>query len=90
MNQTHHYRSVFISDLHLGTRHAQAGQLLEFLRDVECEHLFLVGDIIDGWRLKKKFYWPSSHNDIVWRLLKRAKRGMTRLRTAWINRCRAG
>ncbi|PZP14254.1 MAG: UDP-2,3-diacylglucosamine hydrolase, partial [Sphingomonas hengshuiensis] len=42
---------------------------------VDSETMYLVGDIIDGWRLKKKFYWPAAHNDIVWRLLKRAKRG---------------
>ena len=75
MNQTHHYRSVFISDLHLGTRHAQAGQLLEFLRDVECEHLFLVGDIIDGWALKRRWNWPQPHSDVIQKLLRKARKG---------------
>jgi len=49
--------------------------LIDFLDHVDSDTMYLVGDIIDGWRLKKKFYWPSAHNDIVWRILKRAKRG---------------
>ncbi len=70
-----HYRTVWISDVHLGTRGCNADLLIDFLDHVDCDTLYLVGDIIDGWRLKKKFYWPDSHNDIVWRILKRAKRG---------------
>ena len=69
------YRSVFISDTHLGTRGARCDFLADFLRRTTCQHLFLVGDIIDGWRLKKSWYWPALHNDIVWRVMKRAKRG---------------
>jgi UDP-2,3-diacylglucosamine pyrophosphatase LpxH len=49
--------------------------LIDFLDHVDSEHLYLVGDMIDGWRLKKRFYWPAAHNDVVWRLMKRAKRG---------------
>jgi UDP-2,3-diacylglucosamine pyrophosphatase LpxH len=49
--------------------------LIDFLDHVDSDQLYLVGDIIDGWRLKKRFYWPASHNDVVWRLMKRAKRG---------------
>lgn len=70
-----HYRTVWISDVHLGTRGCNADLLIDFLDHVDCDTLYLVGDIIDGWRLQKKFYWPDSHNDIVWRILKRAKRG---------------
>lgn len=70
-----HYRTVWISDVHLGTRGCNADLLIDFLDHVDCDTLYLVGDIIDGWRLKKKFYWPNTHNDIVWRILKRAKRG---------------
>ncbi len=69
------YRTIWISDVHLGTKGCNAELLIDFLDSVDSETLYLVGDIIDGWRLKKKFYWPPAHNDIVWRLLKRAKRG---------------
>ncbi len=69
------YRTIWISDIHLGTKGCNADLLIDFLDRVDSETMYLVGDIIDGWRLKKKFYWPSAHNDIVWRILKRAKRG---------------
>lgn len=69
------YRTIWISDVHLGTRGCNAEMLIDFLDSVDSETMYLVGDIIDGWRLKKKFYWPASHNDIVWRILKRARRG---------------
>jgi UDP-2,3-diacylglucosamine pyrophosphatase LpxH len=69
------YRTIWISDVHLGTRGCNAELLIDFLDHVDSETMYLVGDIIDGWRLKKKFYWPDAHNDVLWRLLKRAKRG---------------
>ncbi|OYX65628.1 MAG: UDP-2,3-diacylglucosamine hydrolase [Sphingomonadales bacterium 32-64-17] len=69
------FRTVWISDIHLGTKGCNAELLIDFLDNVDCETMYLVGDIIDGWRLKKKFYWPAAHNDIVWRIMKRAKRG---------------
>jgi len=69
------YRTIWISDIHLGTKGCNAGLLIDFLDSTDSETLYLVGDIIDGWRLKKKFYWPPAHNDIVWRILKRARRG---------------
>ncbi|NCP11572.1 MAG: UDP-2,3-diacylglucosamine diphosphatase [Sphingomonadales bacterium] len=69
------YRTIWISDVHLGTRGCNADMLIDFLDHVDSDTLYLVGDIIDGWRLKKKFYWPASHNDVFWRVLKRAKRG---------------
>lgn len=69
------YRTVWISDIHLGTRGCNANLLIDFLDNVDSETMYLVGDIIDGWRLKKRFYWPAAHNDIVWRILKRVKRG---------------
>jgi UDP-2,3-diacylglucosamine pyrophosphatase LpxH len=68
-------RTVWISDLHLGTPGCQATVLLEFLREVECETLFLVGDIIDGWQLKRQWYWPQAHNDVVQKLLRKARKG---------------
>ena len=60
-----HVRTVWISDLHLGTPGCQAEALLEFLRDVECDTLYLVGDISDGWQLRRSWYWPQAHNDVV-------------------------
>ncbi len=72
---TLHVRTVFISDLHLGTPGCQAVALLAFLRDTECETLYLVGDIIDGWQLRRSWYWPQSHNDVVQKLLRKARKG---------------
>jgi len=69
------FRTIWISDVHLGTRGCAADLLIDFLDYTDSETMYLVGDIIDGWRLKKKFYWPATHNDIVWRIMKRAKRG---------------
>jgi UDP-2,3-diacylglucosamine pyrophosphatase LpxH len=59
-----HYKTIFISDIHLGTRGCQAEKLLDFLTHNTCDRLYLVGDIIDGWRLQKRIYWPQSHNDV--------------------------
>jgi UDP-2,3-diacylglucosamine pyrophosphatase LpxH len=69
------FRTIWISDIHLGTRGCNAEMLIDFLDNTDSDMLYLVGDIIDGWRLKKRFYWPASHNDVVWRIMKRAKRG---------------
>jgi UDP-2,3-diacylglucosamine pyrophosphatase LpxH len=69
------YRTVWISDIHLGTRGCNAELLLDFLRSIECDTLYLVGDILDGWRLRKGWYWPHAHNEVVRRLLKLAHRG---------------
>lgn len=69
------YRAVFISDTHLGTRGCKSTYLLDFLRHHECEVLYLVGDIIDGWALKKGFYWHQSHNDVVQKVLRKARKG---------------
>jgi UDP-2,3-diacylglucosamine pyrophosphatase LpxH len=70
-----HVRTAWISDLHLGTPGCQAQALLEFLRQLECETLFLVGDIIDGWQLRRSWYWPQAHNDVVQKLLRKARKG---------------
>ena len=64
------YKSVFISDLHLGSKHCNSNALLDFLSAIETERLYLVGDIVDVWRLKKKWYWPKSHNQILRKILK--------------------
>jgi UDP-2,3-diacylglucosamine pyrophosphatase LpxH len=69
------YRTIWISDVHLGTRGCNAEMLIDFLDHVDSDTMYLVGDIVDGWRLRKKFYWPAAHSDVVWRLLKRAGRG---------------
>lgn len=69
------YRTIWISDIHLGTRGCKAELLLEFLRHTHAETLYLVGDIIDGWRLKRSWYWNQSHNDVVQKLLRKARKG---------------
>lgn len=69
------YRSLWISDLHLGTPGCQASALLDFLKHTESDNLFLVGDIIDGWQLRRSWYWPQAHNDVVQKLLRKARKG---------------
>ncbi len=69
------YRTVFLSDIHLGTRGCKAEFLLDFLKHVDCEQLYLVGDIIDCWRLRRGWYWPQAHNDVVQKLLRKARKG---------------
>lgn len=69
------YRTIWISDIHLGSKGAQSEHLLEFLKYNDSEYLYLVGDIIDGWRLTKKWFWPQSHNDVVQKFLKKARKG---------------
>lgn len=69
------YRTLFLSDLHLGTRGSQADLLLDFLRHHDADTIYLVGDIVDGWRLKSGWYWPQAHNDVVQKLLRKARKG---------------
>lgn len=69
------WRSVFISDLHLGTPGCQAVALLDFLKAHPSDHLYLVGDIVDGWQLRKGWYWPQAHNDVVQKVLRAARKG---------------
>ena len=71
------FRAVFISDVHLGTRGCQAELLLDFIRHLECDALYLVGDIIDGWKLRSGGYWPQAHNDVVQKVLRMARKGVT-------------
>jgi UDP-2,3-diacylglucosamine pyrophosphatase LpxH len=68
-------RSCFVSDIHLGFRGCQAGQLLELLRTVEMDNLFLLGDVVDLWALRKGFFWPQEHNDVLRMILGKAKQG---------------
>jgi len=69
------YRTIWISDFHLGTRGCQAELLLDFLKRTESDYLYLVGDIVDGWRLRLSWYWPQDHNDVVQKLLRKARKG---------------
>ena len=69
------FRAIFISDCHLGTPGCQAGALLEFLRSTESDYLYLVGDIIDGWQLKRRWYWHQLHNDVVQKVLRKVRKG---------------
>lgn len=69
------YRALFLSDIHLGTRGCQADMLLDFLRNNDAETVYLVGDIVDGWRLKRSWYWPQSHNDVVQKILRKGRKG---------------
>ena len=68
------YRAIFISDTHLGTLGCRADALLDFLRRTDSEYLYLVGDIVDGWQLKRRWYWHQSHNDVVQKLLRKASK----------------
>ena len=72
---TKRYRALFISDVHLGTRGCQADKLLDFLRHHDADTIYLVGDIVDGWALRSSWYWPQTHNDVVQKLLRKARKG---------------
>jgi UDP-2,3-diacylglucosamine pyrophosphatase LpxH len=69
------YRTIWLSDIHLGTRECRAQALLDFLDAHDCEYLYLVGDIIDFWRLKRSPYWPQLHSDVVRKVLSKARAG---------------
>jgi UDP-2,3-diacylglucosamine pyrophosphatase LpxH len=69
------FRSIWISDIHLGTKGCQAERLLDFLRHTKSDYLYLVGDIVDGWHLKRRWYWPQAHNDVIQKILRRARHG---------------
>lgn len=69
------FRTIWISDIHLGTRGCNAEFLLSFLKYTECDMLYLVGDIVDGWALKRSWYWKQSHNDVVQKILRKARKG---------------
>ena len=69
------FKSIFISDVHLGTVGCQANKLLEFYKHTRSENLYLVGDIFDIWALKKSFFWPQEHNDVIQKTLRKARHG---------------
>jgi len=70
-----HVRSIFLSDVHLGTRACQADRLLDFLREYTSDHLFLVGDIVDFWAMSRSVHWSPAQNTVVQKILRRARRG---------------
>src|SRR6202795_2844717 len=72
----HHVRAAWISDVHLGTRTSNAEALLQFLRDYDCEKLYVVGDLIDVWQLRRGRYWPQQHNDVIQKILRKARKGV--------------
>lgn len=74
-NGQNKFRTLFLSDVHLGTRGCQAEMLLDFLKYHDADTVYLVGDIVDGWRLQRGWYWPQSHNDVVQKLLRKARKG---------------
>ncbi len=69
------YKSIFVSDIHLGTKFSQADKFLDFLKENESDNLYLVGDIIDGWAIKRKFRWEQSHSDVIQKVLRKARKG---------------
>jgi UDP-2,3-diacylglucosamine pyrophosphatase LpxH len=69
------FRTLFLSDFHLGTRGCRAERLIDFLRCHDADTIYLVGDIVDGWRLRKVWYWPQSHSDVIQKLLRKARKG---------------
>ncbi len=69
------YRAVWVSDIHLGSRGCQAEKFLDFIRHIQCDYLYLVGDIVDFWQLRKRWYWPQEHNDVVQKILRCARKG---------------
>ena len=72
---TRRFRTLFISDVHLGMRGCQADRLLDFMRHVDADTIYLVGDIVDGWALRSNWYWPQAHNNVVQKLLRKARKG---------------
>src|SRR5205823_1643169 len=69
------YRAIFISDVHMGTRRAQVAALLDFLRATESDWLYVVSDLIDNWALGKRWHWDQLHNDLIQKLLRKARKG---------------
>jgi UDP-2,3-diacylglucosamine pyrophosphatase LpxH len=74
--QKEQYRSIWISDVHLGTKDCRADLLIEFLKNYQCDRLYLVGDIIDGWKMKSGIHWKKSYTRVIRRVLKMAKQGI--------------
>ena len=73
--ETRRFRALFLSDMHLGTRGCQAERLVDFLRHHDADTIYLVGDIVDGWQLRSTWHWPQAHNDVLQKLLRKARKG---------------
>ena len=69
------YRTAWISDVHLGTKGSNANALLGFLREYEVETLYVVGDLIDVWQLRRGIYWPQEHNDVIQKIMRKGRKG---------------
>ena len=69
------HRTIFISDTHLGTKGCKAEALADFLAHNECQTLFLVGDIVDGWQLKRRWFWDAMHDAVVAEILRKIDGG---------------
>lgn len=74
-NRPRPYRALFLSDIHLGTKACQAGLLLEFLKRHDADTIYLVGDVVDFWRIRRGAYWPQTHNDVLQKLLRKVRKG---------------
>jgi UDP-2,3-diacylglucosamine pyrophosphatase LpxH len=75
LNRIRRYRTIFISDTHLGTRGCKAERLADFLAHNDCQTLYLIGDIVDGWALKRNWYWPEAHNRVIAEILRKVESG---------------
>lgn len=69
------FKTIFVSDIHLGTKFSKADIFLDFLKDVEAQNIYLIGDIIDGWAIKRKIKWAQAHSDVIQKLLRKARKG---------------
>src|SRR5271169_3477438 len=69
------YKSIFISDVHIGVKYSRVNDLMKFLKNNDCETLYLVGDIIDGWSLGRKWYWNNDYNLFIQKILRKARKG---------------
>ena len=74
MDEAIQVRSIFISDIHLGTKFSKADVLLDFIKDYDSQNLYLVGDIIDGWAIKRRFTWAQAHSDVIQKVLRKARK----------------
>lgn len=75
VTEPYRYRTIWISDIHLGTRGCKTGMLLDFLKHTESEYMYLVGDIIDLWAMKRSWAWKQGHNDVLQKILRKARKG---------------
>jgi UDP-2,3-diacylglucosamine pyrophosphatase LpxH len=75
VTEVRRFRTLFISDVHLGSRGCQADRLLDFFRHNDADTIYLIGDVVDGWALRSSWYWPQEHNDVVQKLLRKARKG---------------